>query len=79
MITSTDSDIIESFTAGLIERYGDITRKNGPAVNYLGMLFDLTVRGVAEVTMTGYVDDMLKEVGTSKGARTPATEGDSLT
>jgi hypothetical protein len=75
MITSTDSDMIESLAAGLVERYGDITRKNGPIVNYLGMVFDLSVRGVAKVTMTGYVDDMLKEVGTSKGARTPATEG----
>ena len=60
---------------GLIERYGDITRKNGPVVNYLGMVFDLTVHGVAKVTMTGYVDDMLKEVATSEGARTLATEG----
>ena len=75
MITSTDSDMIESLAVGLAKRYGDITRKDGPIVNYLGMVFDLTVRGVAKVTMTGYVDDMLKEVGTSKGARTPATEG----
>ena len=39
------------------------------------MVFDLTMPGVAKVSMTGYVDDMLKEVGTVKGARTPATEG----
>ena len=39
------------------------------------MVFDLTMSSVAKVSMTGYVEDMLKEVGTSKGARTPATEG----
>ena len=75
MITSTDSGMIESLATGLIQRYGDITRKDGPIVNYLGMVFDLTVGGVAKVTMTGYVDDMLREMGTSKGARTPATDG----
>ena len=75
MITSTDSDMIESLVAGLIERYGDITRKDRPTVNYLGIVFDLTVRGLARMTMTGYVNDMLREVGTSKGARTPATDG----
>ena len=75
MITSTDPDMIESLAAGLIEKYGDITRKNGPTVNYLGMVFDLSESGVAKVTMTGYIDDMLREVGASKGARTPATDG----
>ena len=49
MITSVDEGMIESLAAGLIKRYGDITRKNGPVVNYLGMVFDLTVTGVARV------------------------------
>ena len=39
------------------------------------MVFDLTTAGVARVSMTGYVEDMLKESGTVGGARTPATEG----
>ena len=75
MITSTSSAMIESVACGLIKRYGDITRKDGPVVNYLGMVFDLTTAGVARVSMTGYVEDMLKESGTVGGARTPATEG----
>ena len=75
MITSTDSDMIESLSKGLNQRYGDITRNDGPIVNYLGMVFDLSLPGIAKVSMTGYVEDMLKEVGTTKGARTPATEG----
>ena len=75
MITSTDADMIEALAVGLVNRYGDITRKDGPVVNYLGMVFDLTTQGVAKVLMRGYVEDMLKEVGTTKGARTPATGG----
>ena len=75
MITSTDADMIEALAEGLVNRYGDITRKDGPIVNYLGMVFDLTTQGVAKVSMTCYVDDMLKETGTAKGARTPAIEG----
>ena len=73
MITSANCKTIESVSAGLIERYGDITRKDGPLVNYLGMVFDLTTTGVARVSMTGYVEEMLRESGTTGGARTPAT------
>ena len=75
MITSTNIAMIESVSTGLIKRYGDITRRDGPLVNYLGMVFDLTTAGVARVSMTGYVEEMLKESGTKGSARTPATEG----
>ena len=37
------------------------------------MVFDLTTTGVARVSMTGYVEDMLRESGTIGVARTPAT------
>ena len=67
--------MIEALAEGLVNRYGDITRKDGPIVDYLGMVFDLTTQGVAKVSMTGYVDNMLTEAGTAKGARTPVTEG----
>jgi hypothetical protein len=75
MITSIHGGMIESLSNGLIARYADITRKNGPIVNYLGMVFDISTTGVARVSMRGYVEDMLKESGTVGGARTPATEG----
>ena len=75
MITSASSGMIEAVASGLIKRYGDITRKDGPVVNYLGMVFDLSLAGIARVSMTGYVEDMLKESGTTGGARTPATDG----
>jgi hypothetical protein len=75
MVTSINSGMIESVANGLIKRYGDITRKDGPIVNYLGMVFDITTAGEARVSMTGYVEDMLRESETIGGAKTPATEG----
>ena len=44
-------------------------------VNYLGVVCDLTIPGIARVSMSGYVEDILKESGTVGSARTPATEG----
>ena len=73
MITSANGKMIESVSAGLIKRYGDITRKDGPIVNYLGMVFDLTTKGVACVSMIGYVEDMLRESRMAGDARTAAT------
>lgn len=75
MIISACTLMIEDLAAGLVKRYGEITRKNGPVINYLGMVFDLTTLGEARVTMTGFVDEMLKECGITGKARTPATEG----
>ena len=75
MITSVNGAMVEAVARGLIKRYGDITRKDGPVVNYLGMVFDLSIAGFARVSMTGHVEDMMKESGVIGGARTPATEG----
>ena len=75
LITSACPLMIEELVAGLTKRYGEITRKNGPVMNYLGMVFDLTTPGEVKVTMTGFVNEMLKECGITGSARTPATEG----
>ena len=75
LITSVCSHMIEDLARDLTERYGEVTRKNGPVVNYLGMVFDLTTTGEAKITMRGFADDMLKECGITGSARTPATEG----
>lgn len=39
------------------------------------MVLDLSTSGEAKVTMTGFVDDMLRECAITGRARTPATEG----
>jgi hypothetical protein len=75
LITSTSADMIESLAEGLKKKYGEISKTNGIILNYLGMVFDLSVPGEARVTMKGYVEELLASTGVTGGARTPATEG----
>ena len=75
LITSVSSLMIKDLAEGLTKRYGEIARKNGPIVNYLGMVFHLATPGKVKVSMTGFVDEMLKEYGVTGKACTPATEG----
>ena len=39
IITSVDQQMIEDICSSLNERYGNITRQDGPILNYLGMVF----------------------------------------
>jgi Reverse transcriptase (RNA-dependent DNA polymerase) len=75
LITSTSTSMIEELTSGLKKRYGEITLKHGPIVNYLGMVLDFSHPGEARITMGGYIDDMLKNSGIVGTARTPCTDG----
>ena len=74
LITSESNSMIDVLCAGLTRKYGDVTRKDGPIVNYLGIVFDLSRSGEARVTMKGYVDDLLSGSGIPGVARSPATE-----
>ena len=68
--------MIELLANGLIVWYGDIMRENGPVLNYLGMVFDLTIAGTANVTMGKFVEDLLEERSDTRGTViTPATNG----
>ena len=60
LITSVNSEMIESLCAGLKNKYGDISRSDGPVVNYLGITFGMRHPGEARVSMKGYVDDLLE-------------------
>ena len=53
-------------------KYGGVPRSNGPAVNYLGMTFDLGVKGEATVTMKRYIKDALEASRTTGLAVSPA-------
>lgn len=59
---------------GLCNRYRAITLAHGPVVNYLGMSVDPSVSGRAEITMRGYIDEVVSTSGVHGTARTPATE-----
>lgn len=69
-----DRALISELTSGLKSKYGEISETHGDTLNYLGMVFDMTEPGVAKVTMSGYVEDVLSTCGSTGGARTPATE-----
>lgn len=73
-ISSKSKNMIDTLCNGLKSRYGEITKHDGPVLNYLGMVFDLTHKGEARVTMQGYVEDMLSESNIPGGARTPGTD-----
>ena len=55
-------------------KYGEISRSDGPVVNYLGMTFDLRVKGEARVTMKRHIQDTLEGSGTTGLAASPAIE-----
>lgn len=75
LVTSADGEMIELLCTGLKSKYGEISRNNGPVVNYLGMTFDMRHPGEARVSMKGYVDDLLEGSEIVGVARTPATDG----
>lgn len=75
LIMSASEAMITELTEGLRKRYGDISLKHGPVVNYLGMVLDFSHAGEARVTMCGYIEDVLKSSGISGTARTPGTDG----
>ena len=59
-ISSVNTKIINDLCDVLKEGYGDITRHDDPVLNYLGMVFDMSINGEAKVTMRGYFKDLLK-------------------
>ena len=75
LIMSTSKGMIAELAEGLKKRYGEITLKHGPVVNYLGMVLDFTFTGEVRVTMSGYIEDILKSSGVQGIARTPGTDG----
>ena len=72
LISSVSREMIESLCTGLRKKYGEMSRKDGPVVNYLRMVFDMRHPGEARVSMKGFVDDLLEGSDISGVARTPA-------
>jgi hypothetical protein len=73
-ISSANSVMIDTLYTGLRKRYGEISVCHGPIINHLGMVFDLTTRTEAKITMQGYIEDMLNSTDITGGARTPGTD-----
>jgi hypothetical protein len=54
LITSTSTRMISELTEGLRTRYGEISLKHGPMLNYLGTF---SHSGEARLTMSGYLNE----------------------
>lgn len=74
LITSLSEKMIQELTEGLRQRYGEITLRHGPMLNYLGISVDLTHTGEARLTMAGYIEEVLSTSGVTGVARTPALD-----
>jgi hypothetical protein len=74
LITSKSKSMIFNLTDGLKTRYGEITLKHRPMINYLGISLDFTHAGEARLTMAGYVDEILTTSGVTGTAHTPAAD-----
>ena len=75
IITSTSQRMIDELCDGLKTKYGEITRNNGPVVNYLGMVFDMSAIGEVRMTMKGFTEDVISYAGVLGKARSPAIDG----
>ena len=75
LITSSDKTMIDHLCEGLKRRYGEITRCDGPKLNYLGMSLNLSIVGEVRITMHGYLEEILSHANTNGVAKTPATDG----
>lgn len=75
IITSESEEMIMDLKGFMKKRYGEITSADGPVLNYLGMVFDLSVRGQVKMTMQGYVEDVIAYSGIVGHSRSPATSG----
>jgi hypothetical protein len=73
LITSACEKDIDYICEQLTAKYRNITRNDGPVVNYLGMRFDLSVAGVNRVSMIDYIKDCIESYNVTRSAITPAT------
>ena len=75
VITSINQGMIDGLCNGLKNRYGEITRNDGPVLNYLGMVFDLSISGQVRMSMKGFTDDTILYADVPGNARSQATNG----
>jgi hypothetical protein len=74
MVTSTSQTALSTFDAYLKGVYAETKTKRGLLIDYLGMSFDLRVKGEVSITMENCVDEILSECGVGIECRsTPAT------
>jgi hypothetical protein len=71
LITSTSQPLLDELVAHLEAAYGQLTKKAGPEVDYLGMHFCFCDK--VTVSMDGFVKEILAEMPPTSSAASPAT------
>jgi hypothetical protein len=74
MATCKYEEATMSFHSELCGRYGAVTYNRGNVHSYLGQTFDFTASGRCDVTMAGYLSDLLDDQKVTGHAATPALE-----
>jgi hypothetical protein len=74
LIMSKKKEKLDEFVMSLREEFGEVTDNRESPLPYLGMEIDLKHKGQAKVTMSGYVDDVLRACDVRGFANTPADD-----
>jgi hypothetical protein len=72
-ITCSDPKAVDDFVRFIQHKFKTITVHDGPILSYLGMRMNFEVPGKVSVTMPGYVNDLLDNLGVQGSVTTPAT------
>lgn len=73
MITCTNAAIIDHVVKQLTGVYDTVKVHRGDKHSYLGMLLDFSDPGECNISMDGYIDEVLRTYGVSGTVSTPAT------
>ena len=71
--SKSDKLLEELYQSCLIE-FKEVTKHEGKILPYLGMNFDYSEEGKVKVTMSGYIDDLMRYTNTCGTCTTPATD-----
>lgn len=73
LITCASGTEVDAIIGFLRAKFNTITVHDGQNISYLGMSLDFSADGKVKITMPGYVNDVLNELGVQGTAVTPAT------
>jgi hypothetical protein len=74
LCTCVDESSLDWLAEQLRVRFKDVTVKKGPVLSWVGQTFDFSQDGKVKVTMSHYVEELLKFSGVTGYAATPASE-----
>ena len=63
MVTCKDDVVMETALEEIESTFGEVTIQRGNVLNYLGMTFDFSEKGKVKVTMEGFIEEMMVDVG----------------